>query len=128
MVVVALDTHALVKDLQAAGFSEVQAEAVTRAVGRGQQIDISHLATKTELQAVRDDLKSDIDALRKEVKVDIEGLRKEVKVDIDGLRKEVKADISELKVDLLKWVIGAVGFQTVALIGAVITVARILRG
>jgi len=117
MVVIALDTHAVVKELQAAGFSEAQAEAVTRAVGRGQQIDISHLATRTELQAVRDDLKSDVEALRKEVKADI-----------DGLRKEVKADISELKVDLLKWVIGAVGFQTVALIGAVITVARLLRG
>jgi len=124
MVVIALDTHAVVKELQAAGFSEAQAEAVTRAVGRGQQIDISHLATKAELHAVRDDLKSDVDRLSK----DIDSLRKEVKADIDGLRQEVKADISELKVDLLKWVIGAVGFQTVALIGAVITVARILRG
>jgi phage host-nuclease inhibitor protein Gam len=124
MVVIALDTHAVVKELQAAGFSEAQAEAVTRAVGRGQQLDISHLATRAELTAVRDELKGDIEVLRKEV----EGLRKEVRADIDGLRKEVKTDIAELKVDLLKWVIGAVGFQTVALIGAVITVARILRG
>lgn len=121
MVVVALDTHARVKDLQAAGFNEAQAEAVTRAVGRGR--DLSHLATRAELQATRVELQ----AVRDELKADLESLRQDTKADIESLRKDVKAHIAELKADILKWVIGIVGFQAVAIIGGMITVVRILR-
>jgi ActR/RegA family two-component response regulator len=44
-----LDTHELVKDLKAAGFNDDQAEAVTRAVAKGRDIDLSYLATKADL-------------------------------------------------------------------------------
>jgi hypothetical protein len=44
-----LDTHELVKDLKAAGFNDDQAEAVTRAVAKGRDIDLSNLATKADL-------------------------------------------------------------------------------
>jgi hypothetical protein len=44
-----LDTHELVKDLKAAGFNEDQAEAVTRAVTKARDIDLSNLATKGDL-------------------------------------------------------------------------------
>ena len=44
-----LDTHELVKDLKASGFTDEQAEAVTRAVRLAQDFDISNLATKTDL-------------------------------------------------------------------------------
>ena len=43
--VLALDTHEGVKELQAAGFTDVQAEAVTRVVRRAQDVDLSNLAT-----------------------------------------------------------------------------------
>ena len=41
--------HELVKDLKASGFTDAQAEAVTRAVRMAQDLDLSNLATKTDL-------------------------------------------------------------------------------
>ncbi len=66
------------------------------------------LATKSELQNVRNDLHNcvercrlelhaDIDRLRQETKADIDLLRQETKADIDLLRQETKADIDRLR-------------------------------
>ena len=44
-----LDTHELVKDLKASGFTDAQAEAVTRAVRLAQDLDLSNVATKTDV-------------------------------------------------------------------------------
>ena len=44
-----LDTHELVKDLKASGFTDTQAEAVTRAVRLAQDLDFSNVATKTDI-------------------------------------------------------------------------------
>ncbi len=48
----AIDTHELVKDLKASGFTDAQAEAVTRAV-RAAQLDLSSLAAESDLGEVR---------------------------------------------------------------------------
>ena len=48
-----LDTHELVKDLKASGFTDEQAEAVTRAVRLAQDLDVSNLATKTDIADLR---------------------------------------------------------------------------
>lgn len=50
MSAVTIDTLELVKDLKAAGFTEPQAEAVTRAVKKAQDVDLSYLATKADLR------------------------------------------------------------------------------
>jgi hypothetical protein len=51
-----LDAHELVKDLKASGFTDEQAEAVTRAVRLAQDLDVSNLATKTDLVVLRSEL------------------------------------------------------------------------
>ena len=51
-----LDTHELVKDLKASGFNDEQAEAVTRAVTKARDIDLSNLATKADLAELKADL------------------------------------------------------------------------
>jgi hypothetical protein len=51
-VISSLDTHELVKDLKASGFTDKQAEAVTRAVRLAQDLDLSNVATKTDLAQV----------------------------------------------------------------------------
>jgi hypothetical protein len=56
MAISSLDTHEIVKDLKAAGFTDEQAEAVTRAVKQGQDVDLSNLATKTDLAELRTEL------------------------------------------------------------------------
>jgi hypothetical protein len=53
MVVTGLDTHELVKRLTSVGFSGEQAEALTAAMRQGQDIDLSNLATKADLAALK---------------------------------------------------------------------------
>ena len=49
----ALDTHETVKRLTAAGFTDAQAEALTAAVKEAVEIDLSNIATKTDIADVR---------------------------------------------------------------------------
>jgi cytochrome P450 len=49
----ALDTHETVKRLTAAGFTDAQAEALTAAVRQAVDIDLSRIATKTDIADVR---------------------------------------------------------------------------
>ena len=53
---------------------------------------------KTDIAELRHELKTDIAELRHELKTDIAGLRTEFKSDIVGLRTEVKTDIAGLEV------------------------------
>jgi F0F1-type ATP synthase membrane subunit b/b' len=55
------------------------------------------LATKSELQNVRNDLHNSIERCRGELKADLELLRQETKADIELLRQETKADIELLR-------------------------------
>ena len=55
------------------------------------------VATKTDLQHLRDELKADIQHLRDELKADMLNLRNEFKSDIHALRVEFKADIQALQ-------------------------------
>jgi basic membrane lipoprotein Med (substrate-binding protein (PBP1-ABC) superfamily) len=52
-VISTLDTHETVKRLTAAGFSDAQAEALTAAVKNAVDIDLSNLATKTDIADLR---------------------------------------------------------------------------
>ena len=53
MTITALDTHQTVKDLTAAGFTDAQAEALTQVLRQAQQIDLSDLATKSDITDLR---------------------------------------------------------------------------
>jgi hypothetical protein len=49
------------------------------------------------------------------------------KTEIAELRTDLKTKITATKTDLLKWIIGAIGFQTVVILGAVVSLARSWR-
>jgi hypothetical protein len=49
----ALDTHETVKRLTAAGFTDAQAEALTAVVKHAVDIDLTNLATKTDVADLR---------------------------------------------------------------------------
>ena len=110
----ALDTHEIVKELMAAGFSDVQAEAVTRVVKKAQDVDLGHLATKADLA---------------EAKTEI---LRSTRADLDKAKTEIalatRADIAEAKSEIIKWMFGTIGFQTLVIVGAVIALARVLQG
>ena len=74
----------------------------------------SNLATKADIETLRQATKADIEALRQATKADIEALRQATKADIEALRQATKADIAgvqreieALKVALLQWLFGA---------------------
>jgi hypothetical protein len=105
------DTLRLSRTLRDKGhFTPEQAEALAEALGEAAQGD---LATKADLAAVKADVTV--------VKTDLAAL----KADLAALKAELKADIAEVKADILKWVVGAIGFQTVVILGALISLVRI---
>ncbi len=112
MSVVAFDTHKFVKRLQEAGFSEAQAEAVTLAVQEAASIDLTALATK-----------QDIADLQRATKLDASDLRRDAKQDVIELRR----DLAETKVEILKWLIGLIGFQTIAVLGGVAALIKLIH-
>jgi hypothetical protein len=89
-----LDTHAAVNELVSAGMPERQAETVVRQQARLLE---QNLATKA----------------------DVEALRQATKADIEALRQETKAGIEAAKMDLIKWIFG-INVGTVSLIVAMI--------
>ena len=115
---IAFDTYKFVKRLTAHGFTEEQAEVLA-----AEQVNLlnSNLATKADIEALRLATKADIEALRLATKADIEALRLAIKADIAGVQQEietlrqatkvdiagVRREIEALKVDLLKWLFGA---------------------
>ncbi len=86
---IAFDTHRFVKRLTESGFTEKQAETLAE-----EHVGLlnANLATKADIARVE----AGMDALRQETKADIE-----------SLRQETKAAIEAVKVDLLKWLFGA---------------------
>ena len=89
------------------------------------KLDIAELKAeiadvRTEIADVRTELKIEIAALRTE----IANLRTEVKTDIAALRTEVKTDIATLKVDMVRWIVGAIAFNLLGTIGIMIAVAQ----
>ena len=95
------DTLRLSRTLRDKGhFSAEQAETLAEALGEAVQGD---LATKADLAALKAELKEDLAALE----------------------SKLEARIAEAKADILKWVVGAIGFQTVVILGALVSLARI---
>jgi len=94
MTAITFDTYTAVKKLQAAGFTEQQAQAQTALLT---ELVESELATKR----------------------DIEALRSELKRDLKELDLRFEARLAETKADIIRWTIGAGLFQT-ALIAALL--------
>jgi hypothetical protein len=46
---------------------------------------------------------------------------------LSELRAETKADLSEAKAEILRWIIGTIGFQTIIILGAVAALIRLLH-
>jgi hypothetical protein len=95
---VAFDTLKLADRLEAAGMSAAQARGTAAALAE----------TMTGAVATA----SDVAALRAEIR------ESEIRL---------RAEIADLRSDILKWVIGAIGFQTIVVIGAVAGLIRVLH-
>ncbi len=110
------DTLVVLRNLKSAGFSERQAEVVTDLISDIRQADGSRSATR-----------ADLEALSLSTKADLNALSLATKADFDALKLTTKADIETAKADIIKWGTGLIGFQTVAVLGAIVALAKALH-
>jgi hypothetical protein len=97
MTAVAFDTLKFVRTLRdKAKMSSEQAEGLAEAVSEAIQAD---LATKADVLAVR--------------------------TDIEALKLSNKADLAETRYEILKWVLSAIGFQALIIVGAIVALSRL---
>jgi hypothetical protein len=127
MNVLALDTHEVVKELMAAGFTDAQAEAVTRQLRQVQDVDLSTLATKTDLHLGLTAVRAELQVGLAEAKSDLQIGLATVKADLAQAKASLEKSIAETKSDILKWMVGTIGLQTVVIVGAVLTLVRMLH-
>ena len=101
------DTLSYAKRLQAAGFTQEQAEVQAEtflAIVQEQLVskrDLKELEVKIE--DINKELVMKIENARKELVVKIENLRKELVVKIENVRKELKVEMELLRRDLKIW-------------------------
>ena len=79
-VVNSLDTLEIAKRLRSAGFDDTQAEAITGALRDSRDADLSRLATKEDLAALRTELRSEMASLRSELSGEIKMIRSEMEI------------------------------------------------
>jgi ribosomal protein L29 len=119
-----IDTLKVAKRLQAAGFSDPQAEAVVAAVQEAEAS--SDLVRKGDLDAARNELKTEIADLRAE----LAGLRTELKADIREAELRLEAKIEAVKADILNrvfaMILGTLVVNIVAIAGAMFAVAKLV--
>jgi hypothetical protein len=136
MSAVLFDTHEVVRNLKAAGFTDEQAEAVTRLVRDTLTIDLPNLATKTDLAPfatkidhaeTKAEIKTDLAGTKAEIKTDLSETKAEIKTELAEIRAEIKIELAEIKAEILKWMVSSIGIQTVVIIGAVGALVRMHR-
>ena len=119
----AIDTLKAAKRLREAGFSEPQAEAFVATVLEA--TEAADLATKTDLDGTGALLRTEIAALRTEFKADIAALRSEMA----QMELRLEAKLEAIKSDILNRVfgviLGALVVNIVAIVGAVLAVAKL---
>ncbi|MGO9740367.1 MAG: DUF1640 domain-containing protein [Roseiarcus sp.] len=104
MSVVLIDTHAFIKRLTAAGMPEAQAEVLadeqTRLIDErlASKSDIVALATKIDAFATRSDMRE--------------------------TEPRLEAKIETTKAEILNWMFGTIGFQTIVILGGVLALSR----
>jgi molecular chaperone GrpE (heat shock protein) len=125
---VPFDTLKFVETLEAGGFTHGQAKAAAQAFAEatGQE-----LATKTDLAAVRAELKADIAATqadiastKAELKAELRESELRLEAKIESLKGEMINRIESTKADMIKCMFGTIGFETLIIVGAVVARAR----
>ena len=97
----AFDTLSASKQLREAGMSEGVAEAVVSVFQHAAAMpDISHLATKADLDALRLMTKSDLEAQSAAMRADIDAQGAKMKADLDAQGARVKADLDLMRADI----------------------------
>lgn len=111
MTTLTFDTHEFVKELKEAGFSEQQAEAITK---------LQKTAINTTREQARHDYQLDDLATKrdlKELELILKSEIKDTELKLESRIKDTELKISETKAELVRWVVG-VGLLQITIITA----------
>ena len=116
-------------------FAPRQAErlstALSAAIGEDQ-------ATKTDLMTVRTTLQGEIADVKTTLRTEIANVKTSLQAEIAALKTSLQTEIRDglrdlaikfetSKSETLKWIMGLIGFQSLAMFGAAVVLARWLR-
>ncbi len=113
MSAVPFNTHAFVKRLQGAGFTQEQAEVIA---------DIQLEASTATVEQAKHDFHLDDIATRR----DLDSRVREAELKLEAKISETNARISESKAELTRWIIGAGLLQTSLIAGMLMKVAKLI--
>lgn len=115
---------AAILKLQASGFSVEQVSALAELVDTQAATKADVEAAKHELELKIGEFKSDLEATEHRLDQKIDGVEHRLELKIEGLDRK----ITEVNANTLKWVISAIGFQTLVLVGTIVgAVAALTR-
>ena len=81
------------------------------------------VAVETKLDRKIDVLRADLDHNVKALRADLDHNVKELRAELKGVGFSLEAKFEAAKADTLEWIVGIIGFQSVAIIGAAIVLA-----
>jgi DNA-binding transcriptional MerR regulator len=100
---------AAILKLQASGFSADQVSALAELID-------TQAATKADVEAAKHELELKIADVKTTLEAKIESVEHRLELKIEGLDRK----ITETNANTLKWVISAIGFQTLVLVGTIV--------
>jgi hypothetical protein len=128
LTITALDTHEVVKELRAVGFTDEQAEAVTRVIRQSQDIDLSDLVTKTDYQlglaATKTDLQMGLAATKTDLQTGLAAAKTDLQMGLAAAKADLQIGLAETKSEILKWMVATIGVQTIIILSAVAALGR----
>ena len=92
--------------LESVNFTRKQGEILMELIEERQQIGLADLATKRDIDDLRQSTKRDIDDLRQATKRDIDDLRKDTRHDIETLRLETRLEFEKLRSSMKFYFLG----------------------
>ena len=123
MTALAFDTLKFARSLRdKARLSNEQAEGFAEAIAEAMRDD---LATKPDLQLVNANLKAGIELVNANLKAEIELVSANLKAEIEIVNANLKVAIEASKSEIIKWMFGTIGFQTLVILGAVAALTRL---
>lgn len=84
------------------------------------------VATKTDLQHLRDELKGDIQNLREELKGDIRNLRDELKADMHALQLTIETTLEKRLHEQTKWLITTMIAMNTVMLAASVALSKLI--
>ena len=110
---------------QAEGISQAFSEAIAGQLAT--RDDLANLATKDDLAALRSVTKEDSLTPLTALRTDLAALRTDVNMLEAKIEAKIDAKIEASKSEIIKWMFGTIGFQTIIVLGAVVALAHVVH-